>query len=474
MIRSLSGSAAAVLLVVDDDRGAPLSVALLNLLATEMPYAKSKCVLLTNRDGAENADRLFRRRRVFSYVCLPSTHQEIMQAVHSAVDGYALEMDNQRLRYELSRANERLQRENTYLKQRYEGLEDFESIVGNSESLQASLRLLRRARETDVTLHLHGETGTGKELFVRALHFGGPRAKGPFVAQNCAGLSETLLQSTLFGHTRGAFTGAVRDHSGVFTQADGGTLYLDEVAELSPVVQGSLLRVLQERRITPLGATASIPVDIRVVSATHKDLKREVQEGRFREDLFFRLVVMQIDVPPLRRREGDVLILARHLLALLCERYDRDVPGFDADAMAALEAYRWPGNIRELENEIERGVLLSDDGNRITLAELSPAIAEQWMAQNGAVPKQDDKSKTSTPPPNSWSTMSVDIGDTGSFDDAIKNYQRQLIEMALAGTGGNLSRAADELGVERSRLGKLAKRIGVALPKRRGWQKLGS
>jgi DNA-binding NtrC family response regulator len=299
-------------------------------------------------------------------------------------------------------------------------------------------------------VHIAGETGTGKELAARALHDGGPRAKAAFIAQNCGGMAESLLQSTLFGHKKGAFTGADRDHLGVFREADGGTLFLDEVAELPATVQVSLLRVLQNHEITPLGSGRSEKVSVRVVSATHKDLRQEVAAGRFREDLYFRLVVVTVLLPPLRERVGDIPLLARHLLDAQCRRYDIDVPGFESAAMAALENYPWPGNVRELENEIERLVVLAQPGQSIARASLSPHI----LTFAGDAPQTSRDREQPDP--------YAAISEGGlSLDQVVERFERQLLVRALRQHDSNQSLTAKTLKVPRQTLISRLKKLGL-------------
>ncbi|HUB06319.1 MAG TPA: sigma 54-interacting transcriptional regulator [Myxococcales bacterium] len=380
--------------------------------------------------------------KILYYVRKPGRPEEwrifprfLLHSVHSAIDAYLLAVENERLEVELGRANQRLRRENSFLRERVEGFRGFEGIVGESAALRQMLAEVQRIRKTDVPVHLQGETGTGKELVARSLHFGGPRAAGPFVVQNCAGLTESLLQSTLFGHRKGAFTGADRDRRGVFQEADGGTLFLDEVADLSPAVQSSLLRALQEGEVVPVGASRPEKVDVRVVSATHKELRAEVARGAFREDVYFRLVVVQVRLPPLRERLGDVVLLVHHFVDLYSERFGKNILGFTQDAMRTLERYAWPGNVRELENEVQRLVILGEEKDLIGTELLSPHIRGGSREAAAGGPK--------------------------GYDDAIRAFERQLVEDALESAGGNVSRAAEALSMERSRLAKLRKRLGL-------------
>jgi two-component system response regulator GlrR len=233
---------------------------------------------------------------------------------------------------------------------------------------------IRAMAASDATVLILGESGTGKELVARAIHQQGARRARPFVPVNCAAIPENLLESELFGHERGAFTGAERKHRGLFLEADGGTLFLDEVGDLSPPLQAKLLRALQERSIRPVGAQQDIRLDLRVISATHRDLPALVQEGRFREDLYYRLAVLPLRLPSLRERADDILLLAQHFLERAAASLGKTLGGFDAEASAWLLAHRWPGNVRELENVVERAATLTA-GPRITLKDLRVEFA---------------------------------------------------------------------------------------------------
>jgi two-component system NtrC family response regulator len=242
--------------------------------------------------------------------------------------------------------------------------EGFDAFVGKSASLQKSIELLRRAATSDVTLLLDGESGTGKEVAARAVHAESGRRTGPFVGVNCGAIPEGLIESELFGHEKGAFTGATAVRRGRFEEADGGTLFLDEIGELRPDLQVRLLRVLQERKVQRVGGTGTRPVDVRVVAATNRDIKAAIASGGFREDLYYRLAVFPVRLPPLRDRDGDVSLLAEFFLRRFAGSHDRKTGGFSADARKALEKYRWPGNVRELENVIERAVIM-EDGSQV-------------------------------------------------------------------------------------------------------------
>ena len=261
----------------------------------------------------------------------------------------------------------------------------FENIVGTSRSMQQVFRLLEKIIESESTVLIHGESGTGKELVARAIHYNGPRAKKAFVVQNCSAFNDNLLESALFGHTKGSFTGAIKDKKGLFEIADGGTFFLDEVGDMSPSLQVKLLRVLQEGTFTPVGGTETRTVDVRVIAATHKDLQKMVERGEFREDLYYRINVIKIQIPPLRDRMDDLPILCEHFL----RKHFRARPGtgrmrpprLGDEALAAMQRYPWPGNIRELENEIERCMVLGGD-----MEELPEDLLSQRVRDAAGVP----------------------------------------------------------------------------------------
>lgn len=329
-------------------------------------------------------------------------------------------------------SNQRLEAENQALK-KAKGLP--RPILGSSDALTRTLRQLERVAGTDTSVLVTGETGTGKELAARFLHVHSKRADAPFAPLNCGALPEELLNSELFGHKRGSFTGATGDRKGIFESAEGGTVFLDEIGEISPAVQVRLLRVLQEREVQPVGAVRPIKVDVRIIAATNRDLKAEVAAGNFREDLFYRLSVFPVRLPPLRERGGDIVLLAEHFRERALSRHDRWVGPFTPEAEAALRRYAWPGNIRELEHAIERALILTDDGQPIDTEALGPAIsgAPPAAAHPGALPE-------------------------GPLKDVLAVLEEQLVRRALDQHGGNRTHAAEALGISRQALQvKLAK-----------------
>jgi two-component system, NtrC family, response regulator HydG len=305
------------------------------------------------------------------------------------------------------------------------------SMVGDSEPVQRLLQQVRRAAVTDATVLVRGESGTGKELVARMLHTLSPRRDKPFVTVHCAALAESLLESELFGHERGAFTGAVRRKLGRFELADGGTLFLDEVGEIPASVQTKLLRALQERTFERVGGEETLHVDVRVVSATHRDLQAEVKAGRFREDLYYRMHVVPLTVPPLRERPEDIPLLARHFVAKHGPRVNRAVQGLTEGALAALARHAWPGNVRELENVIEQALVFAE-GQLLTEADLPSHLAP-------------------AAPARSLGTLPVPSGER-PLPDILEDLERQLIARAYERAGGVKTETARLLGIKTSAL----------------------
>jgi two-component system response regulator HydG len=267
----------------------------------------------------------------------------------------------------------RLQQEATELRTRLKERLSFDNIIGSSPAMQAVFDVIEQVARTKASVLITGESGTGKELVAQAIHQNSPRAKAPFVKLHCAALAETLLESELFGHEKGAFTGAAGRREGRFKQADGGTLFLDEIGEISPTIQVKLLRFLQERTFERVGGNETVKVDVRIITATNRDLNAEAAAGRFREDLFYRLNVVNIEMPPLRARPSDLLPLATFFLRRFAKENDRSIDGFADDAVERIGAYRWPGNVRELENVMERAVVLCD-GPKLTAKHLPAGV----------------------------------------------------------------------------------------------------
>ena len=364
--------------------------------------------------------------RIYHFVPKPWDPNELLLIVRRAAERYTLARDNARLRDELELAVNALRREAA--ERRVPALA-LDGLIGAPTGLRRAVDLARKVLDTDTTVLLLGETGTGKELFARLIHHNGPRRAGRFVAQNCGALPESLLESELFGHTRGAFTGATAERKGLFEEADGGTIFLDEVGEMSPGMQLRLLRVLQEGEIRRVGASAARTVNVRVLAATNTDLDADLEAGRFRKDLYYRLNVFPVRLPPLRERVEDIPTLAEHFLRVYRERARRAVPSISPEAMRCLRAYPFPGNVRELENEIERAVALADPGQAIGLEHLSERIRS--IGGRPEAPR--------------------------TLNDAIEQLKRRMIDDALRECGSK-TRAAERLGLTRQSLQQMLRR----------------
>ncbi len=342
----------------------------------------------------------------------------------------SLAVSNARLIRRLQAAQDRLRKENDFLRTREESRSHTQAIIGESAPMRALLAQLDKVVDTRVTVLIEGETGTGKELLASAVHYRSKRRSKLFVAQNCAALPENLLESELFGHKRGAFTGATEDKKGLFDIADGGTLFLDEVAEISPALQSKLLRVLQEGEIRPVGAGRTHLVDVRIVAATNRNLEKEVETGNFREDLYYRLKVFPLRAPPLRERREDIPLLAGTFLKRYAAEIDKSVSGFSQQAMELLVSYDWPGNVRELQNEVQRLVIQLDEGAFVVPELLSERIrcVEGIVAKAGMV--------------------------KGTLREMMDQVEKYLLVDALREHDNNKTNAAKTLGITREGLHK--------------------
>jgi two-component system, NtrC family, response regulator HydG len=347
-----------------------------------------------------------------------------------AYDYLTKPLDFDELKIAIGRATEhnRLKKENEYLKVRLGEKFDRQNLIGQSPSMIKLLDTVAQVAATEATILITGESGTGKEVIANAIHYNSSRKDAPFIKINCAALTETLLESELFGHEKGAFTGAERRREGKFVQAEGGSLFLDEVSEMSPAMQVKLLRVLQERELTRVGGAEVIRVNVRLIAASNKDLKKEMERGRFREDLFYRLNVVGINVPPLRERKEDIPILAQHFLQQFVAQNSKKIKGFTPQAMEKLLKYSWPGNIRELMNAIERAVVLSRK--------------EYLDAEELALMMADN-------------SVDVDTIQNRLMENLpLEEVEKITILEALATSAGNKSEAARRLGITRKTLRK--------------------
>ena len=336
-----------------------------------------------------------------------------------------------RVRKELERRQ--LQRENVLLKRALQSSHQFASIIGRSDAMVSVFQLIETIAPTSSTVLITGESGTGKELVARAIHVNSPRSERPFVAVNCGALPETLLDSELFGHMRGAFTGADANKKGLLEIAEKGTVFLDEIGEMSPLVQIKLLRVLQERRFRRLGGTEEVEADIRIITATNRDLSKMVAEGTFREDLFYRINVIPIRLPALRERAEDVPLLAEHFTARFAEQMGKPITGISGAAITALKAYPWPGNIRELENAIERAVAL--ERTPAILAESLPEAVREQQGSGGLI------SPAALPDEGAFPEGGIDL------EQHVQDIEREYIAEALRRAGGVKVKAAEMLGM---------------------------
>jgi DNA-binding NtrC family response regulator len=318
-------------------------------------------------------------------------------------------------------SNIRLVTENRYLKRKLEQADDFKEIIGNSAAIRRVLAEVSRVARSDATILIRGESGTGKELVSRAIHLASPRATGPFLAVNCTSLPETLLESELFGHEKGAFTGAISRHLGRFELSDRGTIFLDEIGEISPSIQVKLLRVLETKSFQRLGGERDIKVDIRILTATNRNLESKVKDGSFREDLFYRLNVIAITIPPLRERREDILLLTEFFISKFNKKNNKSIKGITPVAKDLLLRHDWPGNVRELQNLIERAVVLAE-GSAIDVGDIDPFISGR--------------------------------GETQVFSGSLnlEVLEKQAIALALKKTGGSLVDSSELLGIHRNTL----------------------
>ncbi len=343
-------------------------------------------------------------------------------------------------------------------------------LVGEAPGFVEALRALQRVAECDATIVITGETGTGKDLMARTAHRASARSQRPYVAVNCAALPDSLLEAELFGHVKGGFTGATQARSGRFLSAHGGTLFLDEIGELSLAAQAKLLRVLEDRMVTPVGSDQSVPVDVRVIAATHRDLLEMVREGAFRADLYYRMCVVQIDLPPLREREDDLDLITDVAVAMLAQRYRRPIERLDDSARELLRAHEWPGNVRELWHCLERTVLLAER-DVITAADVQLPQGRRSSPRLGTAPGADAEAWTRPglePVPVASNTAAVrriaaPTADLESLDlrAALVAVERALISQALDVARGNRTEAAALLGLNRTTLVEKLRKYGV-------------
>ncbi|HEX8001019.1 MAG TPA: sigma-54 dependent transcriptional regulator [Pyrinomonadaceae bacterium] len=375
--------------------------------------AEALVVVMTAYSSVDSAVAAL-RKGAYDYITKPFVNEDLLQSVKNAIRQRELFRENRQLRRELDR--------------RY----SFSEIIGTSPALQSVFRLVEKVSGTNTNILIQGESGTGKELIARAIHHNSPRSERPFVAINCGALPENLLESELFGHTKGAFTGAIASKPGLFRAAEGGTVFLDEVGEITSAMQVRLLRAIQEHEVTPLGSSLAVQFDARIICATNRDLEKEVAAGRFREDLFYRLNVIEIHLPPLRERREDIPLLSRNFITRTAREQSSHEKSITPEAMSALINYNWPGNVRELQNAIERAFTLS--GDEIDADSLPPRV-------------RDAASQTTTA-----------MRDPDGLRPTLEEIERRHIFDTLASVNQDKARAANILGIDLSTLYRKLKR----------------
>jgi DNA-binding NtrC family response regulator len=347
-------------------------------------------------------------------------------------------IDEIKLTIQKTLENRELREQNKQLKERLDSAYSFDRIIGNDQQIVQVKAMASEVAGRDATILIRGESGTGKDLLASAIHQHSPRREKPFITVNCGALPETLLESELFGHVKGSFTGAIRDHDGLFRASEGGTLFLDEIAETTAAIQVKLLRVLEDKRVTPIGSTAGIPVDVRLITATNADLEAAVQAGKFRTDLYYRLNVIQIVLPPLRERLDDIDLLCRHFIGRSSERAGCEPRRLSDDARKLLRGYSWPGNVRELQNVIERAVVLS---------------------KNDVLDVSDFPEKLGSEP------QVTPASDSGPETPTLESIEKAYIYWVLNQTDWQKSKAAQILGIDNSTLYRKINRYNLAKSK---------
>jgi DNA-binding NtrC family response regulator len=420
----------------------------LGLLESQRPDLLLTDLRMPSMDGLEllrRAHEIDPHRPVIMLTAYASIETAVTAVRQGAFDYISkpFSMDQLKLAVQRALGQRRLTLENLNLREQLRGVYGFENIVGQSSTLKQVLELVRKAARSEANILVLGESGTGKELIARAIHANSPRAAGAFVAVDCASLPENLLESELFGHERGAFTGAVSTKPGLTELAHKGTLFLDEIGELPAGLQAKLLRVLQEHKLRRVGGTREIDVDVRVVSATNRDLGALLPKGEFREDLYYRINVIDIPLPPLRERKGDVTLLAYAFLKKYGQSRDQKLRGFEPDALAALEAYSWPGNVRELQNVVERACALTDT-EMISLHDLPEHLRFSKARGEPTVP--------ATP-------TSVTLKE--AKERWVSQLEAAYVADVLKRQGGNVSQAARVAGVDRKTLHRLLNKHSI-------------
>ena len=396
----------------------------IRILQPEVPV-----IIITGYSTVDTAVEAMKNGAI-DYVAKPFTPDALMEKVDKALEQKAVFLDE------------------IYLRKELRDHHGFDLFIGESKEMQKVYRRIIQVAATDSTVLVNGESGTGKELVAKAIHKNSPRRDHPLVALDCTSLAENLLESELFGHVKGSFTGAIQTKMGLFKVADGGTLFLDEVANISISTQAKLLRVLQEREVTPIGGTHTIPFDVRLVAASNRNLKSMVKEGSFREDLYFRLNIIPIELPPLRERKGDISLLTRHFIQKFGNEVGKDIRGIASDALTMLEGYQFPGNVRELENIIERAVVLVE-GDIIQTEDLELHSPDEDSAlHHPFVPHSLDELKEHK---------------RQIRERAVEPVEKAFVLSALQRNNWNVTRAAEETGMLRPNFQALLKKLGISV-----------
>lgn len=398
------------------------------LQAIKSEHPDLPVILITGYAAIDNAVEVMKSGAA-DYLAKPFANEEIVHKVRKALDTRAVLLDEVYLRREVTETH------------------GFGPLIGESREMQKVYQRILQVAQADSTVLVTGESGTGKELVARAIHDHSLRREQPFVAIDCTALAESLLESELFGHVKGSFTGAVQTKRGLFEIADGGTLMLDEIGNISMATQAKLLRVLQEREVTPIGGTKSVQINIRLVAATNANLKDMVEEGTFRDDLFFRLNIIPVELPPLRDRKGDLMLLAGHFLKKFSEGNNKEVRGFSPEVIELLEAYNFPGNVRELENLIERAVVLTQ-GEFLQRSDLEMSVEDlgSFAMPDIEIPKNADELKERK---------------RILREQAVDPLEKAFLLNALERNNWNITRAAEDVGMQRPNFQAMLKKQGI-------------
>lgn len=383
-------------------------------------------IMLTGFTEPQDLIEAINTGRVYKYITKPWQPEALKQIVREALEKMELLKENERLTKELKLAYEKLEQENIILKSEVEKNYG-PNVVYVSQAMHSVFELINKISATDTTVLIHGETGTGKEVIARYIHNKSRRKDNIFIPVNCAAIPKELIESEFFGHAKGAFTGAIADKKGLFEIANKGSIFLDEIGEAPQELQVKLLRVLQEGEILPIGSNTPKKFDVRVIASTNRDLKTEVEKGNFRQDLFFRLNVFSLFIPPLRERKDDIIPLAKYFLEKFSHKLKKHLQGFSPQVLDALSSYSWPGNVRELENEIERMVILADPGKVIDYDLISDHVKSKAKVEELTI-------------------------DSRSLKTSVKQLEKILIQNALVKSGWNRTKAAHALGISRQSL----------------------